>query len=46
MPLKPGKSKAVIQSNIAELIRSGYRPDQAAAIANRQAGKPHRKKRK
>lgn len=39
MPLKTGKSKATIQSNIQELIKSGYAPDQAAAIAYKKAGK-------
>lgn len=38
MPLKPGKSKAVIQANIAELVRSGRSPKQAAAIAYSNAG--------
>jgi hypothetical protein len=33
MPLKSGKSKKVIEENIAELIRSGRDPKQAAAIA-------------
>lgn len=39
MPLKEGKSKETISSNIAELIRSGRPKDQAAAIAYSQAGK-------
>lgn len=38
MPLKKGSSQAVISSNIAELIRSGRDPDQAAAIAYKTAG--------
>ena len=38
MPLKSGKSKAVIQANIAMLIREGRKPDQAAAIAYEHAG--------
>jgi hypothetical protein len=33
MPLKNGTSKQTISSNIAELIRSGRTPQQAAAIA-------------
>jgi len=33
MPLKKGKSKKVISSNIAELIRSGRPKKQAVAIA-------------
>ena len=39
MPLKKGSSKKVISSNIAELIRSGRKPSQAAAIAYDKAGK-------
>ena len=38
MPLKKGSSKEVIEANIAELIRSGKDPKQAAAIAYREAG--------
>lgn len=38
MPLKQGSSKEVIEANIAELIRSGHDPKQAAAIAYREAG--------
>jgi hypothetical protein len=33
MPLKTGKSKKVISENIAELVRSGYKQDQAVAVA-------------
>ena len=33
MPLKKGKSKAVVSSNIAEMIRSGHPPKQAVAAA-------------
>lgn len=33
MPLKKGKSKKTIQSNIKQLIKEGYEPKQAAAIA-------------
>lgn len=39
MPLEAGSSDDVIQRNIAELIRAGYKPAQAAAIAYRKAGK-------
>ena len=39
MPLKAGKSKATIESNIHEMIKSGHPPDQAAAAAYRKAGK-------
>jgi len=38
MPLKSGKSEKVIGENIAELIRAGHKPDQAAAIAYKEAG--------
>lgn len=33
MPLKSGSSKKIISKNIAELRRSGYKGDQAVAIA-------------
>ena len=39
MPLKSGSSKEIISANIAELIRSGYPKDQAAAIAYDHAKK-------
>ena len=39
MPLKQGSSEKTISENIAELIRSGRSPEQAAAIAYKQAGK-------
>ena len=39
MPLEKGKSKKVVQRNTQELIRSGYKPNQAAAIAYSQARK-------
>jgi hypothetical protein len=38
MPLKKGKSKQVISENIAELIKAGYKRDQAVAIAMNEAG--------
>ncbi len=48
MPLKKGKSKAVVSSNIKELIDTGRKPKQAVAIALSQAqrkkAKPKRKK--
>jgi hypothetical protein len=44
--LKPGKDKKIISENIAELIRSGRSPDQAAAIAYSEAGKEKRPKTK
>lgn len=43
MPLKEGKTQDVISSNIRELIKSGYRADQAKAIAYSKAGKSHKK---
>ena len=42
MPLKKGKSKKVVSSNIRELRKSGYPQKQAVAIALNQK----RKKRK
>ena len=44
MPLKPGKSKKTISSNIAEMIRAGRPPQQAIAAAYRNAGKSKKKK--
>ena len=39
MPLKEGSSKETISENIAELIKAGHDPKQAAAIAYRKARK-------
>lgn len=44
MPLKSGKSKKTIQENIEELIKSGYPPPQAEAIAYGKAGEKRKKK--
>lgn len=38
MPLKKGSSKEVIEENIKELIAAGHSPEQAAAIAYKEAG--------
>lgn len=50
MPLKKGSSKKTISENIGELIRSGRKPAQAAAIAyseaRRTAGKRKPKKKR
>ena len=37
MPLKSGKSRATIGENIAEMIRAGHEPAQAAAASYRKA---------
>ena len=41
MPLKKGSSDQVFKYNISELIKSGHKPSQAAAIAYevQQSGK-------
>lgn len=39
MPLKKGKSKATVSSNIREMMHAGHPQDQAVAAAMRQAGK-------
>ena len=39
MPLKNGSSTEIINRNIAELVRSGFKPKQAVAISFRKAGK-------
>jgi len=39
MPLKKGKSKAVISENISELRKSGHPENQSIAIAMNKAGK-------
>jgi hypothetical protein len=44
MPLQSGKSAKTIQANIAELIKSGYPPAQAVAIAHDHARKTSKSK--
>jgi hypothetical protein len=39
MPLKKGKSKAVIKSNISEMIHAGHPKNQAIAASLSQARK-------
>jgi hypothetical protein len=49
MPLKTGKSRETVSSNISELVRSGRPQDQAVAIAmrkKRESGKRGRKLRR
>jgi hypothetical protein len=43
MPLKPGKSKAVVSANVSELVKSGRKQPQAVAIALKTAGKPKKR---
>lgn len=44
MPLKAGKSKKAISSNIRELMQSGRSQNQAVAIALQKADKKKKKK--
>ena len=46
MPLKPGKSRKVVSSNIKTEIKAGKKPAQAIAIALSKAGKSRKKKKK
>ncbi len=43
MPLKKGKSKKVMNENIATEIRAGKDPKQAVAISYAKAGKSRKK---
>jgi hypothetical protein len=44
MPLKKGKSKDTIQANIERLIKEGYPPPQAVAIAYEESRRKKPKK--
>lgn len=46
MPLRKGKSKSVISSNISQLRKEGKPQKQAIAIAFSVAGKSKRKRKK
>jgi uncharacterized protein YoaH (UPF0181 family) len=46
LPLKSGKSKKTISSNIKELMSTGRSQEQAIAIALNKAGKGKKKKKK
>lgn len=44
MPLKKGKSTAVVSANIREMVKAGHPREQAVAAAMRQAGKARKSK--
>jgi hypothetical protein len=44
MPLRSGRSNKAISYNVAELRRSGYKRNQAVAIAMKKAGRARRKR--
>jgi hypothetical protein len=43
MPLKPGKSKGTISSNIREMVHAGYPVKRAVAASLKKAGKARKK---
>jgi type II secretory pathway component PulF len=45
MPLKKGRSKAVVSKNISEMVKAGRPVKQAVAAAMRKAGKARGKAR-
>ena len=45
MPLKKGRSRATISSNISEMVHSGHPRKQAIAAAMKKAGKSRKRKR-
>jgi hypothetical protein len=46
VPLKKGSGRKTIESNIREMVKSGYPPKQAVAASLRSAGVPKKKKKK
>jgi len=46
MPLKKGTGKQTIARNVREMVKSGYKQDQAVAAALNTASKPKKKKKR